>query len=224
MPQSLLYKYAYYKKQINSYIILAKEYGQFNTIKTGTCFDKNYEPIPWYTYPAIEYFKRLDFEDKTIFEYGCGNSSLFWANRVKRIISVESDKEWYHKILKEKSRNQEIILAKDKDEYIKSINKFGLMFDVIIVDGLYRYDCVLTSIDYLKRDGMIILDNSDWFPKSSECLRQKNLIQIDFSGFGPVNNYTWSTSIFINRDFDIKFLNKDELMHPIGGLKDNAEK
>lgn len=46
---------------------------------------------------------------------------------------------------------------------------------------------------------MLILDNADWFPKSVE-FTQKNIgwMQVDFHGFGPINNYTWTTSIFIN--------------------------
>ena len=46
---------------------------------------------------------------------------------------------------------------------------------------------------------MLILDNSDWYPNSVAFL-QENLrwIQIDFHGFGPIDNYTWTTSIFVN--------------------------
>jgi len=46
---------------------------------------------------------------------------------------------------------------------------------------------------------MLVLDNSDWYPKSVRFI-QDNLgwMQIDFHGFGPINNYTWTTSVFIN--------------------------
>ena len=46
---------------------------------------------------------------------------------------------------------------------------------------------------------MIVLDNSDWFPETTEVLRSSlKWIQIDFHGFGPINGYTWTTTIFIN--------------------------
>lgn len=46
---------------------------------------------------------------------------------------------------------------------------------------------------------MLILDNSDWYPKSVAFLREKlRWMQTDFHGFGPINNYTWTTSIFVN--------------------------
>jgi hypothetical protein len=33
------------------------------------------------------------------------------------------------------------------------------------------------------------------------------MIQVDFFGFGPINDYTWTTSIFFSRDFDFKPIN-----------------
>ena len=46
---------------------------------------------------------------------------------------------------------------------------------------------------------MIIFDNSDWYPNTIRQIQNSiNLVQIDFHGFGPINNYTWTTSIFLN--------------------------
>lgn len=66
----------YIKGQLRNFYILALGYGQFRTIKNWECINKNREPIPWYTYPAIEYLSSLDFSNKNIFEYGGGNSTL----------------------------------------------------------------------------------------------------------------------------------------------------
>lgn len=46
---------------------------------------------------------------------------------------------------------------------------------------------------------MLILDNSDWYPKSVKYLQESlGWMQADFHGFGPINNYTSTTSVFIN--------------------------
>lgn len=46
---------------------------------------------------------------------------------------------------------------------------------------------------------MLILDNADWYPKSVEFIQDNFCwMQVDFHGFGPINDYTWTTSIFIN--------------------------
>jgi hypothetical protein len=41
-----------------------------------------------------------------------------------------------------------------------------------------------------------ILDNADWFPNTAKLIRTAGFVQVDFIGAGPVNSYTWCTSIF----------------------------
>lgn len=35
-----------------------------------------------------------------VIEYGCDNSTLWWANRVKHVISCEHDRQWYEEMKK----------------------------------------------------------------------------------------------------------------------------
>ena len=53
------------------------------TIDEKVCMDRDGNPLPWYTYPAIEYLRQFDYKDKKVFEFGCGFSSLFWALRAQ---------------------------------------------------------------------------------------------------------------------------------------------
>jgi len=46
------------------------------------------EELPWFTYPAIEYISQFDLKDKSMFEWGSGYSSIFFARRCKNIISI----------------------------------------------------------------------------------------------------------------------------------------
>lgn len=46
------------------------EFGFLRTTLTRKCQDAAGNWLPWYTYPAIEYLKQLDFSQKTVFEYG----------------------------------------------------------------------------------------------------------------------------------------------------------
>jgi len=43
---------------------------------------------------------------------------------------------------------------------------------------------------------IIILDNSDWYHEAGARLRTAGFLDISVSGFGPCNNYTWTTSLF----------------------------
>lgn len=70
-----------------------KEYAIERSIDEKVCADKDGNPIPWYTYPAIEYLSQFDYGGKRVFEYGCGYSSLFWAERAAKVISIEDNPE-----------------------------------------------------------------------------------------------------------------------------------
>jgi hypothetical protein len=212
-----------YKRMIMNFKTLSTGYGQWESIKREMCIDAQKNPIPWYTYPAIEYLRQLDVSDKSVFEFGCGNSSLFWAQRAKEVISIEDNKIWYETIRKLKNDNQQVVLVEEKTDYISYISKLNRHFDIIIVDGQYRFDCANNALNYLKDKGMIILDNSDWYPNTSELLRNHGLIEIDFSGFGPINNYTWTTSLYLSRKFKIEPMNNIQPFPPIGGIRQYGE-
>jgi len=185
--------------QIRNFRTLAIEYGQWRSIKQQAAVDAVASPIPWYTYPAIEYLASFDFQDKTVFEFGSGNSSKYWASRAQSVISVEDDKAWYEQVSNEKSANQTILHHADEQGYAQALPAQGRQFDIIIIDGKWRMSCTKAAVNHLKEGGLIILDNSDRAGEK-ECsafLRQQGFYQIDFTGFGPINNYCWSTSIFI---------------------------
>lgn len=51
-------------------------------------------PLPWLTYPGIAALERIDFSSARVFEYGAGNSSLWWAAHAREVIGVEYDPAW----------------------------------------------------------------------------------------------------------------------------------
>lgn len=194
------------KKQLVNFKILAVDYAQYKTIKNWDCVDKNGNEIPWYTYPAIEYLNNLDFSDKNIFEYGSGNSSIFWSNKAKSVISIEHDKEWFEKVKLHLNKNQSLHLKDNSEEYEESILSTDKKFDVIVIDAIRRNFCaelIKNHINVTSEEGyLIILDNSDWYKNTAKYLRKNfDVIQVDFHGFGPINNYTWTTSVFFSRNF-----------------------
>ena len=52
---------------LKNFVTLAFDYNQLGSMKKKNCLDKNNNPIPWYTYPAIEYLQNLDFAKKGFF-------------------------------------------------------------------------------------------------------------------------------------------------------------
>lgn len=179
------------------------------------------EPIPWFTYPAIEYLKSFDFSDKMVFEYGAGHSSLFWANRAKTVTAVESNKPWHDHIASRHPPNLSLFFESDKDRYVSSIERNAVAYDLIVIDGRWRNACADKCADYLAVGGMIIIDNSDRRYEGCARLRARGFFQIDFSGFSPVNGYASTTSIFVGPRLppQASFISPV----PVGGLMFNAD-
>lgn len=188
-------------RQFGAFKSLASKYGQYRSMKSQMCVDRAGEPIPWYTYPATEYLGSLNLRAASVFEYGSGNSSRWWASRCGRLVSVESDRVWFELIQPKLTLpNFEYRLA-DESSYARAIEDAQAAFDVIVVDGIRRADCAEAAIANIRRFGgtMLILDNSDWYPNLVPHIRtQLDWLQIDFHGFGPLNHYTWTTTIFLN--------------------------
>jgi hypothetical protein len=145
---------------LRAFAILSFQYGHVRSVSGGIPVDRVGRPIPWYTYPAIEFLRQLDFGDRVVFEYGAGNSTLFWADIARRVVSVEDDPAWHARIAPRLPPNVEL-------------------------------------------GGLIILDNADWLPESSRLLRDAGLLEVDMTGFAPVNGYVSTTSFFFHRAFDV---------------------
>lgn len=170
--------------------------------------------MPWYTYPAYEFIEQLDVSNCDVFEWGSGNSTKYWARRANHVVSVDNKVEWTEEM--KGIRNVSPLLASD-EKYPKMITGQPL-FDIVVIDGVQRLACAKKAVGNLKKTGMIILDNSDWYFGALQHLSSnKNLLRVDFSGFGPINNYSWSTSVFMSRDFQIPF-KSDKRINPVGGL------
>jgi len=191
---------------IRTFLILEFNFGHFlSSLKWQSVNCKN-QPIPWFSYPAIEFLNHLDLRKRKIFEYGSGNSTLYWIKKCAFVFSVESNNKWFNTINEKiNSKKAKIILETKRNKYINSIDIQTTPYDIIVIDGIERYKCTKKAVTKLSKSGFIILDNSDWFPKTCTWLRKKKFIQIDFSGFGPINPYTSQTSIFFLNTIDFKY-------------------
>lgn len=195
--------------------ILDAGHGNKASYSSKKSIDGEGNPIPWFTYPAIEYLKQLDLQALSILEWGIGNSTLFFAQRCREIISIEHNKNWFDSISSLLPANAKGVFV-DEEHYHNYPLQLDKKFDIIIVDGIKRRDCLSISLSLLSERGFILFDNSDRNPDYCEFLRSRDLIQVDFHGFGPIVDFTTTTSIFFSRKFNIKPLTRQPMI-PIGG-------
>jgi|WetSurMetagenome_2_1015567.scaffolds.fasta_scaffold05331_8 hypothetical protein len=176
------------------------EMGWFNAFKSGDSIDADLKPIPWFTYPAVEFLaERLNNKLK-VFEFGSGNSSLFFSKLVNHVTAVEHNKSWYAKISSLLPANSKIVFANSEipREYTEVIKITNQKFDIIIIDGLFRNECIKASIMQLSDTGVIILDDSerDDYRDGIALLVQNGFRQLKFSGIAPGIFFRKCTTIF----------------------------
>ena len=102
------------------------EDGWFRSFKEQASVDLHGEPIPWITYPAFDFIKKHLPSNMSVFEYGCGAGTLWWATRAKDVVACEHNLEWYKKVSSASPVNVKIHHV-DMDyggEYSKVITKY----------------------------------------------------------------------------------------------------
>ena len=166
--------------------------------------DASGKELPWFTYPATDYLKPLISPKMKVFEYGSGFSTLWWSKRVSEVVSCEHDQERYAYLSQQLPPNVDYRLhpLTVDGEYSKCIKNTAQNFDVCVIDGRDRVNCAKYAIESLSNWGIIIWDNSDReeYKLGYQLLSQNNFRRIDFWGLGPVNSYSWCTSIFYRRN------------------------
>ena len=155
-------------------------------------------PIPWYSYPAIEFIEPRIRRDFRVFEYGSGWSTLWWAERVESVLAVEHDPEWFGVVKNPLPANARVTLRTDAERYIGELDACGGDFDLVVIDGEHRNECARAAAERLKPSGAILFDNSDRisFSEGVRYLSDTGWLRIDFFGLGASYPYKTCTSLF----------------------------
>lgn len=134
--------------------------GHFRSSLRATAMDASGNPIPWYTYPTIDFLASKTFDDMTVLEFGGGQSTLWWANRAHRVVTFESDSTWHDRLRQRLPSNVDLRHCRDD---LSDAQLPSEQFDIVVVDGCDRLKAASKSVDRLKPDGALILDNSDQY-------------------------------------------------------------
>lgn len=140
--------------------------------------NNNKEYLPFMSVDTVDFFDHNIKDDMTVFEWGSGGSTIYFAQKVKNIISVENDQEWFNfvsQILKERFvGNYNIVFSPKKEEYINHIDQYNDLFDIVIVDGMCREDCLIKAQFKVKIGGWLIFHDYNR-PELLEALNRVNL-------------------------------------------------
>jgi len=173
--------------------------GWYKSVWRGSSIDKNGLPIPWIVYTCIYFLEPRLNKRMTVFEWGSGNSTLWWAKRTNRVVAVEHNQTWFKKMKKVIPPNVTVRKALlQGTEYESAILSEKSKFDIIIIDGRRRIKCAKTAVQRLKANGIILWDNSerDRYSEGIKFLQEDGFKKLDFIGPIPISHRTGQTTIF----------------------------
>lgn len=170
---------------------------------------RDYEP--WIVPESLEMLRTVIKPTFTIFEWGSGGSTIFWAQHCASVISIEHNPEWITrtgKMISDSGVSNVTLKLVQMDlmntaPYINYANAIlehsDESFDIVFVDGdaAARYPCIMNSLPRVKVGGWLLLDNSDWFHSDLG----PNWPRIDYVAkglkwVGQAGTFDWWTSIF----------------------------
>lgn len=141
--------------------------------QTQLCFGQKIDPatwhlFPWFTHGALDVIDSWYLPDKKVLEYGSGSSTVWFAVKAKEVVSIEANSEWYGKVVQELNQHNlfhkvNLLLRQvnegdqTKIDYYTAIPE-GFSPDIVVVDGILRYECILKALT-LPRPLTLIIDN-----------------------------------------------------------------
>ena len=164
-------------------------------------------PYPWWAFRAIERADEV-LQNKRIFEYGTGGSTVRYAKVAKAITSVEDDKKWLEMVSNHVKQSSNVTLRYEpfnfkapegfqNSSYLHAVDS-GI-WDVVIIDGQdwtfkERLTCFHHAEPKMQPGGIIIVDD---FWRYEELLANNQAKQIEvFESVGPCRIGVTSTAFF----------------------------
>lgn len=167
--------------------------------------------LPWLTFSAIQYLEKYIRPDMTVFEYGSGGSTIFFARRAAMVTSVEENQDWIGHVKRtlaiEELHNSQLLhhpydfqqtAGFETSTYLHALE--GQLYDIILIDGtdFYTHEarphCLRRAENFIKPGGIIVVDDAwryDALGKENRANRHLVL-----QGLGPYHVGVNRTDVF----------------------------
>ena len=171
--------------------------------------DRQGQPLPWYSYPAIDFLLQREHHGVRVLEFGAGYSTLWWAAQGARVTAFEGDAAWMQRLstmLPDGEGAPCVYLVTLEtaqacaDEIAGHLaTEADASFDVVVIDGLHREAMVPLARRYVARDGVIVVDNADGYGMQA-AFSDSGRMRVDFFGHAPGVVLPHATSMWFTEE------------------------
>jgi hypothetical protein len=176
-----------------------------------SCAGPAAQGLPWIAWPCIDFLNGYLHPEHRVFEWGGGGSTLFFLKKGCRVTTVESSARWVGHIESEIRKLSED--ARDRwdlrfvpvtgnsdpaiDEYVGQVAA-GAPWDVVMVDGWSRVDCLRRALPHVKPSGVLVLDNADQKQFENAPQFMDGWERHAFRGLGVARSWVTQTDVYQN--------------------------
>jgi predicted O-methyltransferase YrrM len=139
-------------------------------------YERTHPDDPWLTPDAIRLLTALLRPCDRGLEFGSGRSTLWFAERVAHLTSVEEDERYHRAAATALARrgldNVDLVLAPcdvpehlgAQSAYVGTLRRFPeSSLDFALIDGAYRAHAARLAMPRIRPGGLMIIDNVDWY-------------------------------------------------------------
>lgn len=139
--------------------------------------------VPWISPKAVNFLDHNLNKNMEALEWGSGRSTVWYAKRVKKIVSIEHNNSWFESV-RSKIKNLQVNNAEikfigldhpEKDptpahydqtpKYVAVVDNYkDETLDFVVIDGHYRLTCVKQVLPKLRKGALLLIDNTNWMP------------------------------------------------------------
>jgi hypothetical protein len=175
---------------------ILREKGWFDSERKAIPVDAEGDPTPWYTYSMIDFLQDRLTDNLRVFEYGGGYSTIWYSKRVDTVVAVDDSEEWVEIVTPKCPRTAKIVYEPSRDGYVSEVLEHST-FDIVVIDGSHRTNCVDPAVEALSDQGVIIWDDFERLDESEyEPLAEAGFSVLPFHGLKALGANYKCTAVF----------------------------
>lgn len=181
---------------INGYL---EKSGWVRSVLDNAVVNAQGEPQPWTSLPYIDFITSRLRETWSVFEYGAGASTIFYARRVARVLAVEHDANFATELRRQLPQNATVVTQPVySDAYARAIVGCTTRPVLVSVDGRDRVRCVAAALASLPPEGVLVLDDAERaeYEPAVRQLRDAGFKSVEFWGLALGGSVRKCTSVF----------------------------